>query len=144
MVSCCCRLLCLLIFLLSSHGRFSVLLRIRKSIFKSSISYSTSKAKAITRIIFYWNVSHPFLLSAPWVDFGRLHSFRVLCWTGFLHKVLQVNSFRTLELEHLFVSFVVLWSCNSIFDSVPCKVCLLLFHSFLHLMHDTVSQLESA
>lgn len=36
--------------------------------------------------------------------------------------MLQVKSSRTLELEYLFVSFVVLWGFGSIFDSVPSKV----------------------
>lgn len=56
--------------------------------------------------------------------------------------MLQVKSSRAMELEYLFVSFVVLWSCSSIFDSVPCKVSLFLLHIHLNNVRDDANKHE--
>lgn len=55
------------------------------------------------------------------VELLNIHRY----WIGFIHKKLQVKSSRTLELEYLFVSFVVLWSFSLIFDYVPARLVLL-------------------
>lgn len=41
---------------------------------------------------------------------------------GLIYTMLQVESTGALELEYLFVSAMVFWSCYSLFDSLSCQV----------------------
>lgn len=76
-------------------------------------------------VLLFCHKLKPLLSSCLTFDgYSYSHNYNSYVIPGLIHKMLQVKSSRTMELEYLFVSFVVFWSFYSIFDNIPHKVSL--------------------